>query len=140
MIPITKTIALRDDEVSERFILASGPGGQNINKVAAAVQLRFDVRRSPSLPDDVRSRLERLAGRRLTAGGVLVITARRYRSQDRNRQDALQRLVDLIQRAALPPVPRKPTAPTAASRRRHKASKQRRAATKRLRERPSAED
>jgi len=140
MIPITKTIALRDDEISERFILASGPGGQNVNKVAAAVQLRFDVRRSPSLPDDVRHRLQRLAGRRLTAGGILVITARRYRSQDRNRQDALQRLVDLIRRAAVPPVPRKPTAPTAASRRRHKDAKRRRATTKRLRERPSAED
>jgi len=140
MIRITNTIAIDEDEIAERFILASGPGGQKVNKVAAAVQLRFDVRRSPSLPEAVRARLERLAGRRLTGDGVLVITARRYRSQDRNRQDALQRLVDLIRRAAVRPTPRKPTKPTAASRRRQREEKGRRAAVKRLRGKPAAED
>jgi len=140
MIHITDTIAIREDEIAERFILASGPGGQNVNKVAAAVQLRFDVRRSPSLPEAVRERLERLAGRRLTGDGVLVITARRTRSQERNRQDALQRLIELIRRAAKKPTPRKPTRPTAASKRRRREEKGRRATLKRLREKPAAED
>ncbi len=140
MIHVTDSIAIREDEIAERFILASGPGGQNVNKVAAAVQLRFDVRHSPSLPGHVRTRLERLAGRRLTGDGVLVITARRFRSQERNREDALQRLVELIRRAAIRPTPRKPTKPTAASRKRHREAKGRRASVKRLRGRPAAED
>ena len=112
---------------------ASGPGGQNVNKLSTAVQLRFDVRRSPSLPPEVRARLERLAGARLTRDGVLVIIAQRHRTQGRNRQDALDRLVDLIRRAAVAPRPRRPTRPTKASRERRIETKKRRAGLKRLR-------
>src|ERR1700758_1578331 len=112
MIPVTANIALDEGEITESFVRASGPGGQNVNKLATAVQLRFDVRHSPSLPPDVRSRLERLAGSRLTGDGVLVITAQRHRTQARNRDDALDRLIDLIRRAAVPPRPRRPTRPT----------------------------
>jgi ribosome-associated protein len=103
MIHITDTIAIEEREVEESFVRAAGPGGQNVNKVATAVQLRFDIRRSPSLPDDVRARLEKLAGRRLTQEGVLIITAQRYRTQERNRQDGLERLVALLRRAAVRP-------------------------------------
>src|SRR5213083_2320932 len=113
MIRITPSISIGEDEVEEQFIRASGPGGQNVNKLATAVQLRFDVRRSPSLADDVRARLERLAGRRLTREGVLVITAQRHRTQERNRQDALDRLVEMIRAAAVAPRRRVPTKPTA---------------------------
>ena len=133
MIHITSGIAIDESEIAESFIHASGAGGQNVNKVATAVQLRFDVRNSPSLPGAVRQRLERLAGRRLTRDGVLVITAQRHRTQGRNREDALARLVDLIRRAAVPPVPRRPTRPSAAQKRRRLESKVRRGATKRLR-------
>ncbi len=133
MIRITPAIALDESEISERFVRASGPGGQNVNKVASAVQLRFDAEHSPSLPEDVRQRLMRLAGRRLTQEGVLVITAQRHRTQEANRRDALDRLVELIRRAAEPPVPRKPTKPTAASRRRRIETKRRRSALKRSR-------
>jgi ribosome-associated protein len=133
MIPITPAIALDESELEERFVRSSGPGGQNVNKVASAVQLRFDARHSPSLSPAVRARLERLAGRRLTLEGVLVITAQRHRTQEANRRDALERLIDLIRRAAEPPVPRKPTRPTRASRRRRLDSKTRRGALKRLR-------
>jgi ribosome-associated protein len=130
MIAVTPAIALDEGELQVSFLRASGPGGQNVNKVETAVQLRFDVRRSPSLPDGVRARLERLAGRRLTQDGVLLLTARRFRSQERNRQDALERLFDLIQAAADPPVPRRPTRPTAASHQRRLATKARRSALK----------
>ncbi len=130
MIRITRTIALAEDELEERFIRASGPGGQNVNKLASAVQLRFDVRGSPNLPDDVRARLERLAGKRLTREGVLVINAQRHRTQERNRQDARERLADLIRRAAVAPTPRRPTKPTAGSRERRLESKKRRATVK----------
>ena len=136
MIPIADGIGLDEGELEESFIRASGPGGQNVNKVASAVQLRFDVRRSPSLPTPVRERLERLGGHRLTQDGVLVITAQRFRSQERNRQDALDRLVALIRRAATPPRPRRPTRPTAAARERRLAGKARRSRLKRERAAP----
>jgi ribosome-associated protein len=140
MIRITDRIAIDEREIEESFVRASGPGGQNVNKLATAVQLRFDVRRSPALPGEVRTRLERLAGRRLTTEGVLIITAQRHRTQERNREDALERLVQLIRQAAVPPVPRRPTRPTAASKRRHREAKRRRAAVKKLRgEKPSAD-
>src|SRR5215475_15405200 len=108
MIRITPSISIGEGELEEHFIRASGPGGQNVNKLSSAVQLRFDVRRSPSLPEGVRARLEQLAGRRLTREGVLVINAQRYRTQERNRDEARERLEDLI-RAAVPPAPRRPT-------------------------------
>jgi len=140
MITITPAIGIDESEIEERFVRASGPGGQHVNKVASAVQLRFDVRHSPSLAAAVRARLERLAGRRLTLEGVLVITAQRHRTQEANRRDALERLVDLVRRAAEPPVPRKPTKPTRASRRRRLESKTRRGALKRLRGGARAEE
>ncbi len=130
---ITDAIAIDEREIEESFVRASGPGGQNVNKVASAVQLRFDVRHSPSLPAGVRERLEKLAGKRVSQDGVLVITAQRFRSQERNRQDSLDRLVALIRRAATPPPPRRPTVPTKASRERRLAAKTRRARLKRQR-------
>ena len=133
MIHITATIAIDDGEIYEEFIRASGPGGQNVNKVATAVQLRFDVVNSPSLPDDVRKRLIRLAGKRLTEDGVLIIDARRLRTQDRNRRDAMDRLVKLIREAAKKPIPRRRTRPTQASKRRRLEAKHRRAEIKRRR-------
>jgi ribosome-associated protein len=133
MIRITPHISIDEREIEESFVRASGPGGQNVNKLATAVQLRFDVRHSPSLPADVRARLAKLAGRRLTRDGVLVIIAQRHRTQERNRQDALDRLIDLIRQAAVRPVPRRPTRPTAASRERRIEGKKRRAGIKRLR-------
>ena len=136
VIRIDDRLALGEREVEESFIRASGPGGQNVNKVATAVQLRFDVRRSPSLPAEVRARLEGLAGRRLTNEGVLVITAQRHRSQERNREQALAALVALIRRAAVPPVPRRATRPTRASRERRLEAKARRAGVKRRRTGP----
>jgi ribosome-associated protein len=134
MIRVTGKISIDEREISESFVRASGPGGQNVNKLSTAVQLRFDVRGSTSLPPDVRARLERLAGSRLTRDGVLVITAQRHRTQARNRQDALDRLIDLVRRAATPPAPRRPTKPTAGSRERRIESKKRRAKVKGLRQ------
>jgi len=130
VIRVTDLIAIHEGELEERFIRASGPGGQNVNKLASAVQLRFDVRRSPSLPPPVRARVEKLAGRRLTRDGVLVITAQRHRTQERNRQDALDRLIALIALAAVAPRPRRPTKPTAGSRERRLEGKKRRATIK----------
>lgn len=111
----TEPPALPEDELAERFVRASGPGGQNVNKVSTAVELRFDAAHSPSLTDDVRARLLRLAGRRATADGVIVITAQRFRTQERNRADARERLADLLRRAAQPPAKRVATKPTRAS-------------------------
>jgi ribosome-associated protein len=133
MIPINDNLALDERELSETFIRASGPGGQNVNKVASAAQLRFDLRGSPSLPEAVKARLATLAGSRLTEEGVIVITARRFRSQERNREDARERLVALIRRAAAPPKPRRRTRPSAAQREERLAGKARRGALKRLR-------
>jgi ribosome-associated protein len=133
MIRITGNVAIEQSEISESFIRASGPGGQNVNKLATAVQLRFDVRHSPSLPQEVRTRLERIAGRRLTRDGVLVITAQRYRTQERNRDDALTRLIELIRAAAVPPRPRRSTRPTFASQVRRLEGKRRRGDIKALR-------
>jgi ribosome-associated protein len=134
MIPITERIAIAEDEIEEVFVRAGGPGGQNVNKVATAVQLRFDAAGSPSLDEAKRARLRLLAGRRMTADGVIVIMARRFRTQERNRQDAYERLVDLIQRAAEPGKRRVPTRPTAASRERRRTAKLAHGRTKRLRQ------
>ncbi len=134
MIQVTRHIAIDEREIEESFVRASGPGGQNVNKLSTAVELRFDVRGSPSLPEAVRARLAALAGRRLTKEGVLVITARRHRTQERNRADALERLVTLIRAAAEPPPPpRRPTKPTAGANRRRLDAKTRRSVVKRLR-------
>ena len=140
MIRITDRISVDDNELEEAFIRASGPGGQNVNKLSSAVQLRFDVRHSPSLPDSVRMRLERLAGKRLTREGVLVITAQRHRTQERNRADARERLCELIREPATPPVPRRPTRPTRASKERRIESKKRRGTIKGLRRAKPSQD
>ncbi len=133
MIPITDTIAIDDAELSESFVRASGPGGQNVNKVSSAVQLRFDVRHSPSLPNDVAVRLMRLAGKRLTKEGVIVIIAQQHRTQERNRADARERLFDLIRQAAVRPVPRRATKVPKAQKRKRIEGKKHRSAIKSLR-------
>jgi ribosome-associated protein len=141
MIQVTRRIFIDEREIEESFVRASGPGGQNVNKLSTAVELRFDVRQSPSLPDPVRARLETLAGRRLTKDGVLVILAQRHRTQERNRADALERLVELVRKAAEPPPPpRRPTKPTAGAKRRRLDSKVHRGAIKRLRGRGKEAD
>jgi ribosome-associated protein len=134
MISITPSISINENEISLEFIRASGPGGQNVNKVATAVQLRFNVANSPSLPDDIRHRLIHLAGKRMTEDGTLVINARRFRSQDRNRQDAIDRLVVLIKAAAVKPKPRHKTKPSLASEKRRLEDKRRRGKIKRMRQ------
>ncbi len=133
MITVTRSIHLADSEIQLSFIRASGPGGQNVNKLSSAVQLRFDVASSPSLPEAVKARLIPLAGQRLTNDGVLVITAQTQRSQERNKAEAIERLVALIRAAAKPLVPRRPTKPTKGSKQRRMDGKARRGAVKSLR-------
>jgi len=130
VLQITDTITLPDEELVERFVRASGPGGQHVNKTSTAVELRFDVRNSPSLPDEVRARLEKLAGSRLTLDGVLVLFAQGARSQEMNRQDARARLADLIRRATEKPKRRRPTKPTYASKLKRLETKSQRSSIK----------
>ena len=140
MLRINRQIALDESEITFSYIRAGGPGGQNVNKVASAAQLRFDAMASAALSDDVRARLLQLAGQAATKEGVIVITARRHRSQDMNREDALQRLIGLIERACHRPKPRRATRPSAAARRRRVEGKERRAGVKRMRARVRGED
>jgi ribosome-associated protein len=138
-IPVTTHIAIDDRELEETFIQSAGPGGQNVNKVATAVQLRFDVARSPSLSEPVRERLLRMASSKLTKDGVLIVTARRFRSQERNRADARERLIELIRDAAFVAPPRRKTRPPRAEKKRLTEAKKKHSALKRLRTRPGGD-
>jgi len=133
MIPITRMISIDDDEIQVHFVRSSGPGGQNVNKVSTAVQLRFNVHNSPSLSGDVKTRLIRLAGRRITQDGVLILDARQFRTQERNREDVTERLKELIRKAAEMPKPRKKTKPSHASQEKRIKSKKQRSSTKQMR-------
>jgi len=134
MIRVNQNIALDENEIQEDFVRSSGPGGQNVNRVATAVQLRFDIVNSASLPEDVRRRLLRLGGSRVTRDGILIIDARRFRTQEANRKDARQRLIELVKKAAENPKPRHRTKPTSASKRRRLAEKRRRSRIKQQRQ------
>ncbi len=139
-IRITGSLAIDPEEIQESFVRAAGPGGQHVNTTSTAVQLRFDVRRSPSLPDDVRQRLERLAGRRLTRDGVLILVAQGQRSQLRNREEALARLIELIREATYKPAPRVKTKVSRAAKRRRVDDKKRHGAVKSLRQARRSDD
>jgi ribosome-associated protein len=134
MIRVTDRISLDESELEETFVRASGPGGQNVNKISSAVQLRFDAAASPNLPPLIKERLIKLAGRRVTREGVLVIIAQRFRTQERNRADALERLVDLVRQASVAPKKRRPTKPTKAAKRERLDAKKRRSSIKSLRQ------
>jgi len=134
MIQVNEDIVLDENEIQEEFVRSSGPGGQNVNRVATAVQLRFDIVNSTCLPEDVRRRLLRLGGSRVTRDGVLVIDARRFRTQEQNRRDARERLVGLIRKAAQKPKPRRETKPSAASKRKRIEAKRRRSRIKQQRQ------
>ena len=140
MIRLAPGAALEESELMERFVRASGPGGQNVNKVATAVELRFDVRNAPSIDEDIKVRLEKLAGQRLTLDGVIIIFAQKHRTQEMNREDARERLFELIRKAAKRPIIRRPTRPTLASKKRRVESKVKRGSIKGLRNKPSNDD
>ena len=140
MVEISPSVSINDDEIQIDFVRASGPGGQNVNKVSSAAQLRFDIRSSPSLEADVKERLERIAGSRVTEDGILIIEAKRYRTQEQNRFDALQRLRALVQKALEKPKTRRKTRPTPASRQKRLQAKRQRGDVKRLRGRPTLDE
>ncbi len=140
MIEVAPGLSLDEDELEITFIRASGPGGQNVNKVSSAVQMRFDARRSPSLPNEVSIRLQKLAGSRLTLDGVIVITANRFRTQEANRKDAIERLSELISKAAVAPVKRRPTKPSKAAKEKRLDAKSRRSGVKSMRGKPNSAD